>query len=473
MKLPPIEVILTWPTPNYANPVTRGDALLVVNSIFIALVVITVGLRMYTRLIIKRWFGIDDVFILLALLFAIGLTAVVLLANQRFGWDRHLYDIPFNSLVPTLKIAMAAKVVFTAAATFTRLSLHCFYYRLVADTGKTWFKWLIHANVAYTLGILVSFTFLAIFLCTPVSDYWVIGSPAGSCLNEGTATLVAGIINCIADFATTITPIPLILGLHMPRRQRYAVALLFAMGIIVTIAGIVRTWFIYKSLITTYDNTWYAYPLWIAAAVEIDLGVICASAPVLRPLLSKIPFSLSGTFSGGISLKKKSTGFDYIWKTSKMSSTAAEGSRRTPNASNLSSKRKSETIRAAPDLDDDQGRSYELENWDEEHAIASPETLDESKRSQSQDAILRAESNEETSKGAGFQKIWQKMRTRESDSSCEDMTITMTSEIELSNEPASAYNSKRNSRHKDVFKQHRAAKDPSSPNPPPKDKRWL
>ncbi|KAJ4326346.1 hypothetical protein N0V94_000021 [Neodidymelliopsis sp. IMI 364377] len=28
------------------------------------------------------------------------------------------------------------------------------------------------------------------------------------------------------------------------------------MGIIVTVAGIIRTWFIYKSLITTYDNTW-------------------------------------------------------------------------------------------------------------------------------------------------------------------------------------------------------------------------
>ena len=42
----------------------------------------------------------------------------------------------------------------------------------------------------------------------------------------------------------------------MPRSQRLAVAFLFAMGIVVTIAGIVRTWFIYKSLITTYDNTW-------------------------------------------------------------------------------------------------------------------------------------------------------------------------------------------------------------------------
>ncbi|KAH6620442.1 hypothetical protein C7974DRAFT_316803 [Boeremia exigua] len=445
MKLPPIDVILTWPKPNYANPVTRGDALLIVNSIFIALVVIV--------------------------LFTVGLTAVVLLANQRFGWDRHLWDIPLNKLTPTLKIAMAAKVVFTCAATFTRLSLHCFYYRLVADTGKRWFKWCIHLNVIYTIGIFISFIFIAIFLCTPVSDYWLVGSPADSCMDEGIVTLVCGIINCVADLATTVTPIPLILGLHMPRRQRYAVACLFAMGIVVTVAGIVRTWFIYKSLVTTYDNTWYAYPLWIAAAVEIDLGVICASAPVLRPLISKLPFSLSETFSGGISLKKMTAGSGYNSKASKMSTTAAEGTRTQLSTTNLSSKRKSDAILAAPDLVHDQGRSYELNNWDEELATTSPDALKNPRRSHSQDAILGAESEER--KGGGFQKMWQKIRTRgsESSGSNEDMTITMTSEIELSNEPASAYNSKRNSRRQEAFKQHRAVKEHKSVSPQQPDRK--
>lgn len=79
---------MSWPTPNYDNPVTRGPALVIVNSIFISLATITVAARIYTRIVIKRWFGIDDVFILLALLFTIGLTAVVILANQRFGWNR-------------------------------------------------------------------------------------------------------------------------------------------------------------------------------------------------------------------------------------------------------------------------------------------------------------------------------------------------------------------------------------------------
>lgn len=60
-------MILSWPKPNYTHPETRGDALVIINSILIALVVIVVGLRLYTRLRIKRWFGLDDIFILLAL----------------------------------------------------------------------------------------------------------------------------------------------------------------------------------------------------------------------------------------------------------------------------------------------------------------------------------------------------------------------------------------------------------------------
>jgi hypothetical protein len=67
----------------------------------------------------------------------------------------------------------------------------------------------------------------------------------------------------------------------MRLRERLAVAALFGMGLIVTAAGIVRTWFIYRSLFNEYDQTWYSYPLWIAAAIEIDLGVVSCRARLL------------------------------------------------------------------------------------------------------------------------------------------------------------------------------------------------
>lgn len=60
----------------------------------------------------------------------------------------------------------------------------------------------------------------------------------------------------------------------MPLRQRIGVCVLLSAGIIVTIAGVVRTYFIWKSLIDTYDETWFTYPLWICAALEIDIAVV-------------------------------------------------------------------------------------------------------------------------------------------------------------------------------------------------------
>jgi hypothetical protein len=65
--LPPPEVIAHWPMPNYTDPHTRGPALLVINLAFIAICTIMVALRMYARVIVVRWFGWDDIFILFAL----------------------------------------------------------------------------------------------------------------------------------------------------------------------------------------------------------------------------------------------------------------------------------------------------------------------------------------------------------------------------------------------------------------------
>lgn len=67
MRLPPLSVLLSWPSPNYADPVTRGNASLIVNVIFSIFVVAVVLLRLYCRISVKRWLGIDDMMILPAL----------------------------------------------------------------------------------------------------------------------------------------------------------------------------------------------------------------------------------------------------------------------------------------------------------------------------------------------------------------------------------------------------------------------
>ena len=164
----------------------------------------------YSRIFIKKWVGIDDALIVPAFvswtarltknfftqqkqIFAIGLCSVEILADIHFDWDRHVWDLGqyhllkgtpslpleshlyrrecvLTSPAPNLiqganEVAFAAKILFTLAATFTRLSIICFYYRLIRDSGITWFKWVLHASVALVLAVGIYFLAMAIWLC--------------------------------------------------------------------------------------------------------------------------------------------------------------------------------------------------------------------------------------------------------------------------------------------------------------------
>lgn len=66
MQLPPAEVLATWPTPNYVDPVTRGPAVNIVNIVLLSIAFIVTVLRLYTRFKITCTPGLDDFFIVIA-----------------------------------------------------------------------------------------------------------------------------------------------------------------------------------------------------------------------------------------------------------------------------------------------------------------------------------------------------------------------------------------------------------------------
>ena len=67
------EAVASWPAPNYVNPERRGPELYIVNGIFFFLASVTVTVRLYARIHIRKWFGPDDLFIVLAFVSATGL----------------------------------------------------------------------------------------------------------------------------------------------------------------------------------------------------------------------------------------------------------------------------------------------------------------------------------------------------------------------------------------------------------------
>lgn len=48
-----------------------------------------------------------------------------------------------------------------------------------------------------------------------------------------------------------------------------------------------RLYWVVSVTLYTYDVTWEGFQLWIWTAVEVNLGVVCGCAPMLRPLVAK------------------------------------------------------------------------------------------------------------------------------------------------------------------------------------------
>ena len=82
----------------------------------------------------------------------------------------------------------------------------------------------------------------------------------------------------MADLVITCLPIPLVLQLNMPLHNRLGILVLFCLGFVVLIASALRTYYFWVANVVSYDVTWEAYPLWIASAVEVNVGLVSTFA---------------------------------------------------------------------------------------------------------------------------------------------------------------------------------------------------
>ncbi|EFR00141.1 integral membrane protein [Nannizzia gypsea CBS 118893] len=294
MQLPPVSVIASWPTPNYDNPTeVHGSAIIIMTAIFMPLMLAVIGIRIFTRIRILRSFGWDDIFIIAAALPTLGCGIITTTAAITLGWNRHIYDVPIWQLILGLRLTMLLECLFATGCTLTKLSLLFFTRKIMKGSGSPALQWTVVINIWIVAIELVIFILVVVFTCRPVSLYWKLSILPQNCINESAHLLASGAINTATDIIVIVLPIPSVLSLSLPVRQRIVLILLFGAGFGVCIAGGVRAYYTYR-LNIAHDKTWEAYYLWISGTVELYVGVIGASVASLRPFLARYIPSIFG-----------------------------------------------------------------------------------------------------------------------------------------------------------------------------------
>lgn len=95
---PTKEVFLSWPKPNYIDPETKGNQLLVVTIISTILAIASVLARVWVRVGYQRQFGADDIMLVLCIVGAFPITLWIADLEHRESLDTNLCFARFRQL---------------------------------------------------------------------------------------------------------------------------------------------------------------------------------------------------------------------------------------------------------------------------------------------------------------------------------------------------------------------------------------
>jgi hypothetical protein len=122
----PLSVLLSFPSPNYKNPVTRGPAAVIIVLMLSCFVVVAVSLRVYTRVRVQGWSGFDDLFMVLA----------VVRRSTHFS-EAPLIYISYPPLVLTYRLYLP--YISMAGVVISMIS-HQAYLQVSLETKLSWIE---------------------------------------------------------------------------------------------------------------------------------------------------------------------------------------------------------------------------------------------------------------------------------------------------------------------------------------------
>ncbi|KAK3290169.1 uncharacterized protein B0H64DRAFT_332751 [Chaetomium fimeti] len=252
--------------------------------VFWSLAFVTAVVRFYTRAFLSRSFGKDDVFMVLAVLCGIGGLASWIIACRN-GYGRHIDTIRPKEFLTLLEAQFFQSVVEACFAYgFLKISIALSLLRL---SRGSWYNRILWALIAFTcFYTLFSFiTFLT--YCKPIAGQWN-PSLRPKCYSRviyRNFGLFNAACNIVTDICFATLPIPLIWSLQLQRRVRIYLIAILSGGYCAVGLGIARAIFIIAYVYET-DGTFLPWAPFFGS-VQLDIGIIAACAPTLRPLLGR------------------------------------------------------------------------------------------------------------------------------------------------------------------------------------------
>ena len=267
--------------------------------------------RLLSRAIVKK-VQIDDYFMIAAWTVAFALSFCICY-GVSWGLGRHERNIPDDWNTPLRSLNYAFSVLYQPALMTVKTSILAFYLSL-PTTSKT-FKWACLGTLFVVNAGGIALSLFTVFQCRPVGAAFAYPTPSSAnCTDIVTIYLSSAPLNIITDLAILFLPMPILTAMRLPRKQKIILVITFSFGAFVAAVDVIRIVYLQSAASMrleeihqqTHDQndssarrdenadfSWYASLSFMWSAVEVNVGIMCACVPALKPLVSKfLPYLL-------------------------------------------------------------------------------------------------------------------------------------------------------------------------------------
>ncbi|KAI1744841.1 hypothetical protein F4680DRAFT_168056 [Xylaria scruposa] len=258
-------------------------ALITLSTILTSISFIIVLSRCTVRFFMIFKPSLDDYMILGALLFTIAYQATIYVVKIHGGLGMPMMTLSSNEMTIFLKGTFAIELIYYTIVFFVKSSIIFMYQRFAI--------WAIFKKLCYGTNTLLA-TFYVVCIattlgqCTPLEKAWDITRMLpGKCINTTAFFYFTSGFNILTDIWILLLPIPTLRSLKISRHNRYVLYSIFGIGGFATAMSCVRLYSIHiYTLAEDPFRDGVLVNLW--SMVEVNIAIICASIPALKPLIS-------------------------------------------------------------------------------------------------------------------------------------------------------------------------------------------
>ncbi|KEY73883.1 hypothetical protein S7711_06093 [Stachybotrys chartarum IBT 7711] len=245
--------------------------------------IVVVTLRVFARIWLIKKPGYDDWLICVAL--ACVITYMVeILVGCKYGMGFPMDTLSLENMVNLMKITLAIQATYYIAVASIKISILLMYLRFAVDQR---FRQIVIGTIGFHVVFLIVCIVVVFTQCQPIAEFWDLRQTIdGSCTINPTAFFYfTSAFNIATDIFILGLPVKTLISINRPTREKIALLCIFLIGTFATITSIIR-------LHTIHDYTLADDPfrhsilvnLW--SVIEVNVGIICASVPALKPLFT-------------------------------------------------------------------------------------------------------------------------------------------------------------------------------------------